>query len=419
MAKKRRAITQSLIAKLKPGDDVGDTVEPGLRVVKTKTGTTFYYRYRDKASRSTSNPRGKLKQAPVGDAEVMPIGDGRQIVRDLKKVRAGGQDPARLVRGVREEAVEAALEETAQASYTFKELLDDFAREKLGKTKRGAERERTLRYDLEQWYRREADGGVTRKDVKALLESIGTRAPKMPGRVLRDLRAAYQHAIDLERIREGSDPTAGVKAPEESRYQPRDRAFVEGEWRKWFAWLPISGMSGDVQDALRLIAYTAARPGEVTAMLTADVDLDAGTWIIRARKRAPSHLVYLSPPAIALLSRRNRDGDFVFPSPTRRGRPMREHALVWSITNARDSCPLARWTAHDLRRSVATLLGEMNYTRDLIERVLGHYSIKKPADIYIRSTRDAEAKRAWLQLGERLSQYDRPRPVGARRRVAS
>ena len=97
-------------------------------------------------------------------------------------------------------------------------------------------------------------------------------------------------------------------------------------------------------------------------MVTADVDLDAGTWIIRARKRAPSHLVYLSPPAIALLSRRKRDGDFVFPSPTRRGRPMREHALVWSIVNARADCPLVHWTAHDLRRSAATLLGEMDYS---------------------------------------------------------
>ena len=85
---------------------------------------------------------------------------------------------------------------------------------------------------------------------------------------------------------------------------------------------------------LRLIAYTAARPGEVTAMLWRDIDLAAKTWVIRERKRDHSHVVHLNAQAIAILSRRKPDDDpkqpSVFPSDRRRGRPMRQHALVWS-----------------------------------------------------------------------------------------
>ena len=71
------------------------------------------------------------------------------------------------------------------------------------------------------------------------------------------------------------------------------------------------------------------------------------------------------------------------------------------------------WTAHDLRRSAATLLGELGYSTDLISRILGHYSIRRPTDIYVRSTRDAEAKAAWNRLGERLAELGKLQPTAA------
>jgi len=394
-------LTQTALARLKPGDYLADAVTPGLRVAAFRGRTSFVYRYRDLTS-------GKLRQVTIGDASKLTISEARDAVRDLKSARGEGEDP----QAIRQRTVAAKVAETAHETYTVRALIDHYVTEHLDKTKRGGERERMLRQDLKKWYGREA-AAVSRKDVKELVARIAKRAPDTAGRILRELRAAYRHALDHERIAVSVDPTTGVRAPKESRYVPRDRAFTVGEWKAWFKWLPKSGVSQDGQDALRLIALTAARPGEVTAAKWAEIDLENGTWAIRARKREGSHLVFLSRPALAILSRREQDGDYVFPSPTRQDHPVRQHALVWAVANSREGCPVPDWTAHDLRRSAATLLGELGYSTDLISRVLGHYSIRRPTDIYVRSTRDAEAKAAWARLGERLAELGKLQPTAA------
>jgi integrase len=406
----RVALTQAAIGRLRPGDYLADAYVSGLRVAAFKGCKSFLYRYRDPAT-------NKTRQVTVGNAAEMAIADAREAVRALKRSRNDGLNPQRITAEAKAEAVAENIEATAEGP-TIKSLIDDYSRERLAATKRGAERERTLRQDLRKWYARDA-ASVTRKEVKQLVASVAERAPNTAGRVLRELRAAYLHALDAERLPEGVDPTNGVKAPEASIYVPRDRAFIDGEWRAWFEWLPASGMSEDVQDALRLVALTACRPGEVTAMRWGDIDLDGRTWVIREGKRGAkrSHLVFLSAPAVAILSRRRTsdpDDLFVFPSPRRRGKPMREHALVWALANSRDSCELQHWTAHDLRRSAGTLLGNLGFSTDLIARVLGHYSIRKPTDIYVRSTRDAQAKEAWTALGAKLAEFARPQPVSKR-----
>jgi integrase len=160
-----------------------------------------------------------------------------------------------------------------------------------GADKGWAERLRALRHDVRHWERREA-AGVTRAEVKALIADVAARTPDTAGQVLRELRTAYAHALDRERIPDSADPTAHVKPPKESRYITRDRAFTAEEWRGWLQWLPASGISQDVADALQLIALTRCRPGEATGAKWADVDLKGATWTIRERKRDGEHLIF-------------------------------------------------------------------------------------------------------------------------------
>ena len=184
-----------------------------------------------------------------------------------------------------------------------------------------------------------------RADVKGLLAAIVARAPNTAGRVLRELRSAFHHALDKERVPEGCDPTLGIKAPKESRYVPRDRAFTEAEWKAWLRWLPESGISPNLRDALMLTALTASRPGEAIAAKWSDIDLDAGTWRISARKRDGAHLVYLSPAATRLLKARRNGSALVFPSPTVRDKPVQQNAVSYSVWQSRQGCPVDHWTA--------------------------------------------------------------------------
>ncbi len=387
-----RPLTAAAIQALRPGDYLADINERGLRVIAYPYRKAFLYRFR--------GHDGRLRQVTLGDARELSIAEARERVRTLRQARADGHDP-RLVRA---DAKTENVEAEAQETYTVGVLLRDYADEHLAKLKRGAERERTLRHDFGHWERREA-ASITRTEVKALVADVATRAPDTAGRLLRELRAAYAHALDRERIPEGVDPTAAIRPPKESRYVPRDRAFTPAEWRAWLRWLPESGFSPDVCDALRLIALTAVRPGEATAAKWADLDLRGATWTIRERKRDGEHLVFLSRPAIALLRARRNGSAFVFPSPSKRDKPIREHALVWAIVQARAACPLAHWTAHDLRRSAATLLQSQRVPFEVVRRILGHYSTRNPTDIYARHGFNPEARAAWSKLGALLEKW--------------
>lgn len=245
-----------------------------MRVDAFEGRKSFLYRYKDRAT-------GTLRQVTIGDAAVVPIADAREQVRALKRARKGGSDPQRVFNAPAEERVV----KQAQAGYTIRALIDDYCRTVLAPILRGAERERTLRADLSAWYARDA-ATVQVPDLKALIAGIAKRAPYTAapytaGRVPRKLRAAYREALDARKVPEGTNPAAIVKAPKESRYRPRERALSAGEWRTFLRWLPKSGMSRDVQDALLLIAYTACRPGEATKARWRDIDLPGSSWTTR------------------------------------------------------------------------------------------------------------------------------------------
>jgi integrase len=60
------------------------------------------------------------------------------------------------------------------------------------------------------------------------------------------------------------------------------------------------------------------------------------------------------------------------------------------------------WTPRDLRRTAATLMGELGVRPDVIERTLNHIEQNRMSRIYQRQSLEAEQQAAWRKLGERL-----------------
>lgn len=389
-------LTQSAIKRLSPGEFIADSVVPGLRVQAYDRMKKYIYRYNDASS-------GKQKQTTIADAAVMSIAEAREHVAALKRARASGRDP-RQVLG--EKVIENIVAD-AHGAYTIKDLIDDYAAA-LARTERGHERERALRHDLKKWYGRPA-ADVRAKDVRELVAAICARAPDTSGRVLREMRSAYRLAVEHERLPDGTNPALMVKAPKESRYQPRERAFSEGEWKAWLRWLPKSGMSRDVRDALLLSAFTAQRTGEVVAAKWTDIDLAHGVWTIPKRKKrrdGSGHTVFLSKPAIAILKARANGKAFVFPSPTVRESAIAQKALgVAAYVAQKQGCPVAAWTVHDIRRSAVTALAGMQVPDNVLRRIVGHYSMRSPLDIYNRASYDEPAKAALAKLAATLTKW--------------
>jgi len=170
------------------------------------------------------------------------------------------------------------------------------------------------------------------------------------------------------------------------------------------ALLPVlAGSARPYAAALRLMLLTLARREEVCAARWCDVDLGAATWTISDTKNGEAHAVPLSRQAVELL-RTLRPAD---PAPdalvfhTETGNRLlnwdRESKALMKASGT------AGWTRHDLRRTGATLLGEMGELPDIVEAALNHVSIRSPlAATYNRSRYRPQVAAALQRLADAL-----------------
>jgi integrase len=155
--------------------------------------------------------------------------------------------------------------------------------------------------------------------------------------------------------------------------------------------------------AMRLMLLTLVRREEACQARWRDVDFTAGTWRIADTKNKQPHVVPLSRQAMELLqSIRPADAKpdaLVFATST--GKPLgnwdRASKAIHQLTKTEG------WTRHDLRRTGATMLGEMGETPDIIEAALNHVAIRSPlAATYNRSRYRPQVAAALQRLADAL-----------------
>jgi len=183
---------------------------------------------------------------------------------------------------------------------------------------------------------------------------------------------------------------------------------------------------------------TLARVGELTQARWEHIDMQAGTWIVPAgnSKNAKEHTIFLSTFAqrhFEELKTLNFWSDWCFPSTRHDG-----HLCLRSISKQikdrqRDTAlsnrslkglgaltlPGGGWTPHDLRRTGATMMGELGVSSEVIERCLNHIETSKLKRTYQRHELKAERWEAWARLGEQLDSliYGKERTVIPMRRA--
>jgi integrase len=121
--------------------------------------------------------------------------------------------------------------------------------------------------------------------------------------------------------------------------------------------------------AIRLLALTGMRRGEVEQLLWRNVDIEHGLLALDDSKTREK-CVYLSPPALMLLSRLPRlDNDLVFPGRLS-GRRCRAVGVVWERVRKAADLPGVR--LHDLRHSFASTGASASFGLPIIGKLLGH-----------------------------------------------
>lgn len=161
----------------------------------------------------------------------------------------------------------------------------------------------------------------------------------------------------------------------------------------------ISGHSHPtVYNALRLLARTALRPGELRRGLWAEIDMDKAEWRIpaeRMKMRRP-HLVPLSTQAKAILWDQwevSGHGDLIFPG-VRAGRPLSDAGMGVALKNM--FIPPDVHVPHGFRVSFSSMLNELGVDSAVVELQLSHAKQDKIAGIYDRSQRVPD-RRALVQ----------------------
>jgi integrase len=194
----------------------------------------------------------------------------------------------------------------------------------------------------------------------------------------------------------------------------RDRVLSRGELAKV---LPALGRSKRPYGAaLRFLLLTLARREELATACWGDVDLANATWTIAETKNGQPHLVPLSRQAVELLRARlprDKNEKMMKVSPETRlfataaGGPLsnwdRETKAIMEDSKT------TGWTRHDLRRTGATMLGDMGELPDIIEAALNHVAIRSQlAATYNRSRYRPQVATALQRLADALDQIQGP-----------
>ena len=246
------------------------------------------------------------------------------------------------------------------------------------------------------------------------------RVPHLARNILKLMRQMFRFAVTRDIIE--FEPTANISITKATtKPTERDRTLSEIEITQLAHQLTDAKLLKSTQCAIWITLSTLCRIGELSKAKFTDINLELRTWNIPESnsKNAKAHTIYLSDFSLAqfkILISNARNEIWLFPN-----RDNSNHVSVKSITkqigsrqsinvlNNRSKNNLAlvltggKWTPHDLRRTGATIMGDLGISPDVIEKCLNHTEENKVKRIYQRQKLEAEQSNAWHMLGEKIA----------------
>jgi integrase len=154
---------------------------------------------------------------------------------------------------------------------------------------------------------------------------------------------------------------------------------------------------------------TGQRRNEIAALSWSEIAGDTIVFPKSRTKNGREHLVPVVPLVRDILDTRTRRDDDNFVFGRSRGKPFRGFAVCKEALDQRIAAAgteLKPWTHHDLRRTMATRLAELQTAPHIIEAILNHVGHKRGvAGIYNRATYEVPkriALQTWADYVERI-----------------
>jgi integrase len=322
--------------------------------------------------------------------------DARERREAARKLIAAGVDP-----GAQRKAAKAALiaQETGNFEAVGREWLEKFSRAWV--PEHTATVIRRLERDVFPWLGGRPVGEISAAELLTVLRRVESRgALETAHRIHQVYGQVFRYAIATGRAQR--DPSADLRGALPP-VQEKHHAALTDPKQVGALMRSINGYQGSfvVRCAMRLASLAFVRPGELRRAEWSEFDLDGGTWRIPAArmKMRTEHLVPLSRQAAEILRELHPltgAGRYVFPGARTAGRPMSENAITAALR--RMGYERTQMTAHGFRTLASTLLNEMGWPADAIERQLAHAERDGVRDAYNRAEYLAERRRmmqAW------------------------
>jgi integrase len=365
--------------------DYAIAASPGLQLRVTGGAKRWSLVYRRPSD-------SKQVRTVLGEYPAMGIAEARIMASDYRNRVTRDEDPM-------------AQKLVHQRALTFEKLaqrwLDRYAK---ARRKSWAESERILKKDVLPMLGATKAEAVTKKDVLACADAILERgAPVLANRVLTLIGSIYAWGASEDLVEKNPTLGARKRAVEVSR----ERKLSAEEIRRFWHGLDDAKMHRETSDILRLCLLLGQRVNEIAQAPKAEFDLVAGVWEIAASrvKNKKQHRLPLPPAAVAILKaafERAPHSALAFPSPAKVDDVMvTKGAVTKAWIRSRKALGIDDVTVHDLRRTFASLAGDLEFDDFAIGLVLNHSGARsKVTSIYNRAQYD-ENKRRVLEAVER------------------
>lgn len=411
------ALTDTSIRQTKPGDKpIKLTVGKGLYLEVRPTGSKLWrYRYRIGGKENLfALGEYPVRPLPAGESEEQAAARRAAGTLTLAEAVVAREEARTLIRqGIhpshKRQSQKAA--QIAQNANTFRALAEEWIERNTSKWSGYYLRQVTTFLEADVYPKL---GSLPIRDVTAaqvlqVLETVYKRAPTVALLLRQWCSAIFRYAVAT--LRADGDPVSALRGafhrPKTQHKTPLSRADIP----VFFEALESYGGNEQTRAALRLAMLTFVRPGELRRAEWSEFDIERAEWRIpmeRMKMREP-HLVPLSSQALDVLEqlRKHTGGQrWLFPNQRR----PRDHMSMTTMNRALERMKFngtegRDFSAHGFRATASTILNELGYRVDVIERQLAHKERNQVRASYNRAEYLAERREMmqdWANLIDSL-----------------
>ncbi len=255
---------------------------------------------------------------------------------------------------------------------------------------------------------------ITPDDLRAHCGKIVERgAPATTIHVRDILKQIYGFAIlHREKV---ANPADDVGPASIATFTPKDRALSPAEIRIMFKQLEHVATLPTIRLGMKLYLLTMVRKSELQDAVWDEIDFDNGVWTIpkERMKRSKPHNVYLCRQTLDImiaLKTCSGNSRYLLPSRYDADAPM-SRATFNRITYAvveqakKEGLSLEPFTVHDLRRTGSTLLNELGFNSDWIEKCLAHEDGRSSCGVYNKAEYEVQRRHMMQQWADTVDAW--------------